>query len=65
MQNKMYFLYEHPDQASSWKIDKVQDVMMMPGVRRATGDMCQYGMEQEEDYRTIQDISNDWDLKSR
>ena len=45
----MYFLFEHPDQATSWKLDKVQEVMEMRGVIRTVGKMCQYGMTQEDE----------------
>ena len=44
----MYFLYEHPDKASSWSLDKVQEIMQEKGVIRTTGDMCQFEMKQED-----------------
>ena len=45
----MYFLYEHPDKASSWSLDRVQDVVQKKGVIRTTGDMCQFEMKQEDE----------------
>jgi len=38
-----YFLHEHPWQASSWKLDSMQEVAKLDGVMKVRGDQCQYG----------------------
>ena len=40
-----FFLHEHPDGASSWKEDVIQDILKVPGVCHTTADQCQYGQE--------------------
>ncbi len=42
----MYFLHEHPEQASSWHNEKVKGVLNMKNVRKVTGHMCAFGMLQ-------------------
>ena len=37
--NSMYFLFEHPAMAVSWRNKKVEKVMKMPGVKRFIGHM--------------------------
>ena len=48
-QNGLYFLHEHPDQASSWKHEKMVKLLGRKGVKRVTGDMCQFGMTQHDE----------------
>ena len=38
------FLHEHPAGASSWKLEEVQEVMNMQGVRIAKCDQCRFGL---------------------
>ncbi len=40
-----FFLHEHPDGASSWEEEVMQEVLRLPGVSRVKGDQCQYGQE--------------------
>ena len=39
-----FFLYEHPDGASSWDCESVKRLMQYPGVSRVRADQCQYGL---------------------
>ena len=39
-----FFVHEHPDAASSWKIEGMIELMMMAGVDAARVDMCQFGL---------------------
>ena len=43
-----FFLHEHPDQASSWDLRCIQDLLKAPGVQLVRGDMCAFGMQQED-----------------
>ena len=43
----MYFLFEHPWTATSWKNERVKKVMDAPGVQRVKGHMCQFDMLQD------------------
>ena len=38
------WLHEHPDGASSWKLDFVEAALRRPGVMRVKGHMCPWGM---------------------
>ena len=49
IENGMYFLHEHPYSATSWKEPVVQEVMGIPGVKVVKGDMCAFGMWQEDE----------------
>ena len=40
-----YFLHEHPDSASSWKLPEVQRMMCNRKVKTLNCDMCTFGME--------------------
>ena len=40
-----YFLYEHPEWASSWNIEAIQRLMAYLEVQRARADQCQYNLE--------------------
>ena len=40
-----FFLHEHPDSASSWKLPEVQRMMNNRKVRIVKCDMCTFGME--------------------
>ena len=41
-----YFLHEHPADATSWKLPRVQRVASIKGVRVVISDMCCFGMQQ-------------------
>ena len=49
VRNGLYFLHEHPAGARSWENEDVRKVLKLTGVATVTGDMCQFGMEQETD----------------
>ena len=36
-------LHEHPNAASSWSVDCIQELLAHPQVGRTVGDQCQYG----------------------
>ena len=44
MQENRYFLHEHPSGADSWQEEEIRDLMRTPGVVRAEGPMCAWGM---------------------
>ena len=44
-----YFLHEHPQTASSWKLKCVQEVEKLEGVMTMVAHMCQYGMTSKDD----------------
>ena len=39
----LYFLHEHPLGANSWRLRGSKRLLGLPGVRRHSGDQCQYG----------------------
>ena len=39
-----YDLHEHPDSASSWSVDCIQNLLNECDTTRAVGDQCQYGL---------------------
>ena len=39
------FLHEHPASATSWKLDEVQKVMKIVGVKVVEADQCMYGLK--------------------
>ena len=39
----LYFLHEHPLGANSWRLRGIKRLLGLPGVRRHSGDQCQYG----------------------
>ena len=45
MDRGKFFLHEHPDSASSWKLPEVQRMMNNRKVRTVKCDMCTFGME--------------------
>ena len=46
-QNGLYFLREHPKNASSWNEKKVLAVLLLEGCEKVNGDMCMYNMNYE------------------
>ena len=40
-----YFLHEHPKHASSWELECMRRMRLIPGVEVVQGDQCQYGAE--------------------
>ena len=40
-----YFLHEHPKYASSWELECMRRLRLIPGVEVVQGDQCQYGAE--------------------
>ena len=40
-----YFLYEHPQFATSWAVEAMEELKKVPGVQISFGDQCQYGAE--------------------
>ena len=45
MQRGAYFLHEQPDQAGSWDLPCIRELMCKKGVQRVRCDQCQYGQE--------------------
>ena len=43
----MYFLFEHPANASSWSNRLVQGLLELPEVHRVVGNMCMFDMMQQ------------------
>ena len=46
--NGLYFVHEHPDGAKSWDDPVVRKLIEDWRVWKVKGDMCQYGMQQED-----------------
>ncbi len=44
----LYFLFEHPRGASSWRTETMADMVTRKGTYTVRGDMCQFGMRQKE-----------------
>ena len=49
IENRRYFVHEHPAGAASWQMAEMIKVAMMPGVDIVTMDMCCFGMTAEKD----------------
>jgi hypothetical protein len=45
MAHNRYFLHEHPEFATSWETECIQEIMDHPQVQRVRGDQCQYGQQ--------------------
>ena len=45
LQGGRYFLHEHPQYATSWSVESMEELMKIPGVERAYSDQCQFGAE--------------------
>ena len=43
-----FFLHEHPDAATSWQQECIEDILQIPGVQRTTGHQCQYGQQVQQ-----------------
>ena len=39
------FLHEHPENATSWAEEEIQEVLKLPGVIRSSLDMCAYSLK--------------------
>ena len=52
MDQGMYFLHEHPESATSWNTAPVKKVLKLPNVQKITGDMCAFGIVQEDESGT-------------
>ena len=52
-ENGRYFLFEHPQSATSWSEDDVKEVMEMSGVGAAIAHQCQYGLQGPDDNQPI------------
>jgi len=48
MDNKLYFLHEHPHAASSWENKEIKGLLEQGGVVRVKSHMCAFGMESED-----------------
>ena len=44
VQRRTFFVYEHPEGASSWELESVAKVQSMPGVQAVTFDQCMLGL---------------------
>ena len=47
-----YFVHEHPESASSWQEQCVNEMLRKQGVIRVTGDQCRYGLTSHDGMRT-------------
>ena len=47
VQGGRYFLHEHPESASSWQEQCIQEVLKLQGVEKAIGDQCRYGLKEK------------------
>ena len=45
----LYFLHEHPANATSWKAWQVQEIMKMPNVKKIMSDMCAFGITKKDE----------------
>ena len=45
-----WFLHEHPNSASSWKLPEVQALMNDLGIQKTVGHMCRYGMQSSNEF---------------
>ena len=43
MEQKRSFVHEHPLNATSWKLPRMQELRSRPGVYEVIGDQCMYG----------------------
>ena len=46
--NKLYFLHEHPHDAASWKENSIKSILAQENVVKVKSHMCAFGMEQED-----------------
>ena len=44
-----FFLHEHPESASSWRLPEIMQMVLMDGVLTTVCDMCAYGMVAEDE----------------
>eukprot|EP00973_Karenia_brevis_P081891 11354181-Karenia_brevis.AAC.1 len=44
-----YFLHEHPKSATSWNLECIQEVSILPGVDMVVAHMFQFGMKSEDE----------------
>ena len=44
---KRFFIHEHPNTATSWKMASMVELLAAPGVDQAVVDMCQFGLTAE------------------
>ena len=49
MDNGLYFIHEHPAGAKSWDNELINRLTKESGVYTVIGDMCRFGMQQEDD----------------
>ena len=49
MKKKLYFILEHPQGASSWKVPEVQELINMDGVVRIDLDQCMFGLTSRDE----------------
>ena len=52
MENGLYFIHEHPAGAKSWDNELIRRLTEKTGVYTVIGDMCRYGMKQEDELGT-------------
>ena len=43
-----YFLHEHPDTATSWKVPCIESLMRQPEVKVARADLCMFGLRSRD-----------------
>ena len=47
-----WFLHEHPNSASSWKMPEMQELMNNLGIDKTVAHMCRYGMQSSDEQST-------------
>ena len=49
----LYFLFEHPAEASSWNNRLVRSLLELPEVHRVVGNMCMFDMVQQDSQEIV------------
>ena len=47
-----YFVHEHPESASLWKLGAVRKIAVQDAVMTVVGDQCEYGLEAKDKFGT-------------
>ena len=45
-----YFMHEHPDTASSWRLDCIKELAAHPSVHESRAHMCAYGLTSVDEH---------------
>ena len=47
-ENGRFFIHEHPNSASSWKLPEMIELMQNLNINKVVGHMCRYGMHRKD-----------------